>query len=74
MAPIEIFGTVVVSLMVLFYALEKNNTIFILLFSFACLASSAYAIAIHSWPFAAVEFLWAGIAFRRWGQDMRKNA
>jgi hypothetical protein len=63
---IELFGALAVSLMVLFYALEERSPIFVLLFAGACLASSLYAFAIRSWPFAAVEFLWAGIAVRRW--------
>ena len=63
---IELFGALAVSLMVLFYALEERSPTFVLLFAGACLASSLYAFAIRSWPFAGVEFLWAGIAARRW--------
>lgn len=66
MSAIELFGAAAVASMVLFYALEKRSPVFVLLFVFACLASSAYAAAIRSWPFAVVELLWAGIAFRRW--------
>lgn len=69
---IDIMGTVAVSLMAVFYMLEKRHTVFILLFSLACLASSGYAIAIESWPFAVVEFLWAGIAFVRWLKSSKK--
>lgn len=63
---VEWFGAVAVSLMALFYALEQRSPTFVLLFAGACLASSCYAFAIRSWPFAAVELLWAGIAVRRW--------
>lgn len=63
---IDLFGAVAVSCMALFYALEQRAPIFILLFAGACLASSGYAVAIRSWPFAAIEFLWAGIALWRW--------
>lgn len=63
---IDLFGTFAVSLMAIFYLLEKKRHIYILLFSMACLASSSYAVAIESWPFAVIEFLWAGIAFWRW--------
>ena len=62
----ELFGAFAVSCMALFYALEPRGPIFTLLFAFACLASSAYAVVIASWPFAVVEFLWAGLAVRRW--------
>lgn len=63
---IDIFGTIAVSLMAIFYMLEKRGRIYILLFALACLMSSGYAVIIESWPFAVIEFLWAGIAFWRW--------
>jgi hypothetical protein len=66
MPGFELFGAAAVSAMVVFYALEHRSPSFILLFALACLASSAYAVAIRSWPFAVVELLWAGIAARRW--------
>lgn len=69
---IDLFGTIAVSLMALFYLLEKKHHVYILLFAFACLASSGYAVAIESWPFAVIEFLWSGIAFWRW-LESRKN-
>ena len=66
MELVELFGALSVGAMALFYALEERSASFILLFAGACLASSAYAMAIRSWPFATVELLWAGIALRRW--------
>ena len=63
---IEAFGAAAVSVMALAYALEKRSPLFVLLFAVACLASSLYAVLIHAWPFAVIEFLWAGIALRRW--------
>ncbi len=68
---IEAFGAVSVSLMALFYALEERSPTYVLLFAAACLAACGYAAAIRSWPFAAVEVLWAGVAFRRWARRVR---
>ena len=68
---IDWFGALAVSGMALCYALEQRSPIFILLFASACLAASAYALAIRSWPFAIVELLWAGVAFRRWLRTAR---
>ena len=62
---VEIFGTVAVASMALFYALEERAPRYTLLFAFACLAASLYAVLIRSWPFAVVELLWAGVAARR---------
>ena len=66
MELLEIFGSMAVAAMALCYALEKRSSWFILFFAGACLASSGYAAAIQSWPFATVELLWSGVAVRRW--------
>ncbi len=63
---IEVFGTIAVSVMAAAYALEDRSPTFILIFAIACLASSTYAVLIQSWPFAVIEFLWSGVALRRW--------
>ena len=63
---VELFGAVAVSIMALAYALEDRSPTFVLVFAMACLASSSYAVLIESWPFAIIEFLWAGVALRRW--------
>jgi hypothetical protein len=65
MEKLDVFGFAAVTCMVLCYALEARGPVFVLLFAAACLAASVYAVAIRSWPFATVEFLWAGIALRR---------
>ena len=66
MNGVEVFGALAVSAMVLCYALEKRAPGYVLAFALACLASSTYGVLIRSWPFAAVELVWAGIALQRW--------
>ncbi len=78
MLPVEYFGTLAVSGMAICYAGEHRDPRFILGFALACLASSTYAGLIGSWPFMVVEFLWAGLALRRWdrvrhGQNAHTN-
>ena len=63
---VEIFGALAASTMVICYAAEERNPRFILGFAVACLASSASAHLSQSWPFAVIEFIWAGLALRRW--------
>jgi hypothetical protein len=63
---LEIWGSLAVASMALFYALEARSPLYILLFAVSCLLSSGYALAIGSWPFAVVELFWSGIALRRW--------
>ena len=72
MEKLDLFGFAAVASMALCYALEARGPIFVLLFAAACLAASAYAVAIRSWPFAAVELLWAGVALRRWITQSRR--
>lgn len=64
--PVEAFGTVAVTAMVVFYALESRNARYVLLFAGACAASGTYAAIIGAWPFAVVESIWAVVAVRRW--------
>jgi hypothetical protein len=68
MSGIEVFGFLAVIVMVTAYALEDHSPSLILVFALACLAAAAYAALIRSWPFAAVETIWSGIALRRWLQ------
>ncbi|MEM7699267.1 MAG: hypothetical protein AAF236_12795 [Verrucomicrobiota bacterium] len=70
---LEIYGTIAVSLMVIFYALEKRSRHYIAAFGVACLLCAAYGLGIQSYPFACVETVWAGIAFRRWFKTGREN-
>lgn len=62
----EVFGFLAVALMVIMYALEQRSHIYVLGFAASCVAASLYAVLIQSWPFAAVEGVWALVALRRW--------
>ena len=63
---IESLGIVAIIIMVGSYALEKQGSIFIAIFSFGCALAAFYAYLIGSMPFLIAEGLWAIIAFRRW--------
>ena len=60
------FGALAVTLMLVCYALEDRHPAYVLGFAGACLASSAYGFLQGAWPFGVVEFVWAGVALRRW--------
>ena len=62
----EVFGFLAVSCMVVTYTLEQRSHMYVLAFAVSCAAASLYAMLIHSWPFAAVEGIWAIVALRRW--------
>ena len=62
---LEVFGTVSVAAMVLCYSLEERGPGFTLAFAASCVGASIYAFAIGSWPFFALEAVWAAVAARR---------
>jgi hypothetical protein len=62
---ITLYGVGAVSFMMVMYALERRGRGFILAFAAGCLLSSAYGFLSGAWPFGVVEFVWSGIAVRR---------
>ncbi len=62
---ITLYGVGAVSFMMVMYALERQGRGFILAFAVGCLLSSAYGFLSGAWPFGVVEFIWSGIAVRR---------
>lgn len=63
---VTIYGVCAVSFMMVMYAMEGRGRRFILLFALGCLLSSGYGFLSGAWPFGVVEFIWSGIALRRW--------
>jgi hypothetical protein len=66
MDKLTAFGAIAVTAMMVFYALEDRSQAFLLAFSGACLAASAYGFLQGAWPFGVVELVWSGVAVRRW--------
>ena len=63
---LTLFGLVAVTLMLLFYALERRSRWYILAFAGACVMGSAYGFLQGAWPFGLVEAVWSVVAARRW--------
>jgi hypothetical protein len=63
---LTLFGLIAVTLMLLFYALEKRSTWFILAFAGSCVLGSIYGFLQGAWPFGLVEGVWSLVALRRW--------
>ena len=63
---VTIYGVCALSFMMVMYALERRGRRFILFFAVGCLLSSAYGFLSGAWPFGVVEFIWSGIAGRRY--------
>ncbi len=63
---VTLYGVVVVTFMMIMYALESRARHFIILFALGCLLSSLYGFASGAWPFGVVEIIWSFVALRRW--------
>lgn len=66
MTTLTLFGACAVASMMIFYALDDRAPGFTLAFAFACVAASAYGFLAGTWPFGAIEAVWAVVACRRW--------
>lgn len=60
------FGLAAVTLMLLFYAVERRSRWYTLAFAGACIMGSIYGFLQGAWPFGLVEAVWSIVAFRRW--------
>jgi hypothetical protein len=66
MKALSIFGLFAVAAMLVCYAFERRNRLFILGFAGACLLGSVYGFLQGAWPFGLVEAVWSAVAVRRW--------
>ena len=66
MDALHLFGLFAVTAMLVWYALEDRDDLFILAFAAACALGSVYGFLQGAWPFGAIEAIWAGVALRRW--------
>lgn len=74
MNGLTLFGLAAVTLMLVFYALERRSHWFVLAFAGACALASAYGFLAGAWPFGLVEAVWALVALHRWHGSHRQNA
>ena len=68
MDSLSLFGLLAVTAMLVFYALEDRNPVYVLWFAIACVLASAYGFLQGAWPFGLVELVWSVVALRRWYQ------
>jgi len=62
---LTVYGVVVLTFMMMMYALEGRGRWFVLAFALGCALSSSYGFASGTWPFGVVEALWCAIAVHR---------
>ena len=66
MDRLTLFGLFAVTAMLVCYALEDRNSLFVLAFAGACALGSVYGFLQGAWPFGLVEGVWSLVALRRW--------
>jgi len=66
MRPLDAFGLLSVTSMLVCYAAEPRSTWFTLGFAASCALGSTYGFLQGAWPFGIVEAVWAMVALRRW--------
>ncbi len=74
MDRLTLFGLFAVTAMLVCYALEDRDHLFILAFAAACALGSVYGFLQGAWPFGLVEAVWATVALRRWNVRRSANA
>jgi hypothetical protein len=62
---LTVYGVVVLTFMMVMYALERRRPAFSLAFAAGCLLSSVYGFMSAAWPFGVVELIWCGVAVAR---------
>lgn len=62
------FGAISALIMVVAYAREARNPIWIAVFAAGCASTAVYGVLTQSWIFAALEVVWSAIAIRRFLQ------
>jgi hypothetical protein len=73
MNSLTLFGLLAVTLMLVFYALEKRTHWFVLAFSCSCVLASAYGFLQGAWPFGLVVGVWSVVALRRWWRERNRG-
>jgi hypothetical protein len=63
---VTVYGVVVLTFMMVMYALERRGPRFILAFALGCALSASYGFLSGAWPFGAVEAVWCAVAVLRY--------
>lgn len=74
LSPVNIYGAIVLVIMMVFYFREPVGKIYTLLFGLTCFFSSSYGFLSGTWPFGVIELVWGVMTLRKYGQiRLNKN-
>ena len=66
---LTVYGVVVLTFMMVMYALERRHPRFVLGFALGCALSSSYGFLSGAWPFGVVEAIWCFVALHRFYRE-----
>ena len=66
---LTLYGVVVLTFMMVMYALERRNHRFVAAFALGCALSSSYGFLSGAWPFGTVEGIWCIVAMHRFYKE-----
>jgi hypothetical protein len=66
LSPVNIYGAIVLVIMMLFYFRESRGKIYTLLFGIACFFSSSYGFLSGAWSFGVIELAWGLMTLRKY--------
>jgi hypothetical protein len=70
---LTIYGVLVLTFMMVMYALEHRDHRFVLAFALGCALSSSYGFLSGAWPFGIVEAVWCVVALGRFTGDSQSS-
>ncbi len=71
---LTVYGVIVLTFMMVMYALERRDRRFVLGFALGCALSSSYGFLSGAWPFGVIEAVWCLIALRRFQREVTGSA
>ncbi len=72
-SALNIFGSIDLAVMLLFYIYENSRPLYSVLFGITCIGSSAYGFLSGTWPFGVIELVWAVFSIRKFFSRKKKT-
>ncbi len=69
MSALTLYGVIVLTFMMIMYALEGRGRRYVLLFALGCALSSSYGFFSGAWPFGVIEGIWCMLALLRYRHE-----
>jgi hypothetical protein len=66
LSPVNIYGALVLVIMMVFYFRESRGSVYTLLFGITCFFSSSCGFLSGAWPFGVIELAWGLMTLRKY--------